>query len=132
MLVGGMSTVIDMVALLLLTRAGLALFWANMASTTIALAFSFAVNRRVTFKPVPGKPVWRQAVEFVVVTLVGLWLIQPPIIAGVQGLIEPLSLGHDVELLVGKGAATAVTMVWNYVLYSRLVFASGRRKVGAR
>lgn len=126
LVVGVANTVIDMGVLVLLTRQGMGLFGANLISTTCGLVFSFLVNRKFTFHADGTKPVWLQATQFTAVTLFGLWVLQPPIITGVQDLVAPMDLQDDVALLVGKAAATAVTIVWNYVLYSRFVFRKSR------
>lgn len=123
LLVGTANTAIDMLVLYLLSRQGMPLVAANAISTLAGLTFSFAVNRSFTFQAtVGGKPAWRQAVEFTAVTLFGLWVLQPPIIIGVQHLLSSTDLDDGITLLAGKALATCVTIVWNYVLYSRFVF----------
>jgi putative flippase GtrA len=61
-------------------------------------------------------------VYFLLITLVGLWIIQPIIINLVKLLVEQWLLNSSVILLIGKLLATCVTLVWNYLLYSRFVF----------
>ncbi len=121
--VGIANTAIDFFVLAVLTALTVPLVPANMASTSAGLIFSFAVNRRFTFGFTGAKPLWRQVVEFVVVTLVGLWAIQPPIIVVVRDFL----LGHvgvpaTAGVLIGKLIATGVTLVWNFVLYRSVVF----------
>lgn len=128
--VGVTNTLIDFGVLFALTALGMALIPANMISTAIALGFSFAVNRTFTFGA--SGDVAAQAIKFLLVTLVGLWGLQPlALLAGMALLGEngPLGglLGDHLALLVSKLAATAVSMVWNYLLYDRFVF---RRPAG--
>lgn len=119
--VGVLNTAIDFAVLFLLTHFGLGVFLANMISTSIALGFSFIVNRSYTFRS-QGNPV-SQIVKFLAVTLFGLWLLQPAIIWTVTAVIDGL-LAESVALLVGKGCATVASMLWNYFMYARFVFPS--------
>jgi len=136
LVVGGVNFLIDTGILLALSYAGLALLPANIISTSIALTISFLVNRRFTFRADGSKPMWLQAVQFLGVTLFGLWVLQPPVIALINRLIDsyipyyeiPFAGSFlDVPLLAGKVVATVVTLVWNYLLYSRFVFKPSNR-----
>ena len=120
--VGVANTAIDMGLLWILTTQGVGLLGANLVSTSAGLIFSFLVNRRFTFRYSGSKPMWRQIVEYFAITLVGLWLLQPPIIVFVQGLAEGWGIEAQLALMVGKVAATVVTLVWNFFLYRSIVF----------
>lgn len=120
--VGVINTAIDFGVLWLLSTAGLGLIPANLISTTCGLAFSFVANRKFTFRFSGAKSVRRQVVEFVVITLFGLWVIQPPIIWAVAGTIPPTMLPASLALLVGKAMATAASLAWNFALYHLIVF----------
>lgn len=118
-MVGLANTIIDFGLLFTLTAIGVALIPANMISTAVALTFSFFANRRFTFAS-NGSYLW-QSVSFVVVTLIGLWALQPIVLlVGTNLLTETLGLGW--ALLVAKIVATIVSMAWNYLLYDRVVF----------
>lgn len=118
--VGVLNTLIDFGILFALTAIGLAVVPANMISTAVALAFSFVVNRSFTFAST-GNPV-PQAIKFLLVTLFGLWALQPLVLlAGTALLDDPI--GQHASLLLSKVAATIVSMVWNYLLYDRFVFS---------
>jgi putative flippase GtrA len=125
-IVGIANTAIDFMVLWLLTTLGVPLIPANLASTSTGLAFSFAVNRRFTFDFRGPKPAWRQAVEYATITLVGLWLIQPPIIAIVRDWLTGFGVASTSGVLIGKLLATAVTVVWNFTLYRVVVFRRPR------
>ncbi|GMA30619.1 GtrA family protein [Litorihabitans aurantiacus] len=120
--VGVANTAIDMGLLWVLTMQGVGLIPANLASTTAGLIFSFLVNRRFTFRYQGSKPAWRQITEFLAITLVGLWVIQPPIILLVSGVAEGWGIEGQLALMAGKVAATGVTLVWNFLLYRFVVF----------
>lgn len=127
LLVGGMNFLIDTGILLFLTYVGFGIFLGNLISTSIALASSFLFNRRFTFRAGGAKPMWLQAVQFLGVTLFGLWVLQPPIITFISQQVTHLELSSQLNLLIGKVAATVVTLVWNYFLYSRFVFRTEPR-----
>ena len=121
-IVGVLNTAIDVALLFLLTYLGVELWLANICSTSVALLFSFVVNRSFTFKST-GNPL-RQIVPFVAVTLIGLWVLQPLVLLGVTDLLNGL-WGEYMGLFVAKMLATVVSMTWNYLLYNRLVFKGG-------
>lgn len=120
-LVGLLNTLIDFGMLFALTAWGLGVVPANMISTATALVFSFVMNRSFTFGA-SGSPL-AQAVKFLLVTLVGLWVLQPLVLVAGTALLVGL-LSPAWALLVSKVAATIVSMVWNYLLYDRFVFRS--------
>ena len=122
LVVGVLNTAIDVALLFLLTYGGVELWLANIFSTSVALLFSFFVNRSFTFKSTGNA--LRQIVPFLVVTLIGLWVLQPLVLLGVTGLLNG-AWGEYIGLFVAKMLATLVSMTWNYLLYNRLVFKGG-------
>ncbi len=116
-LVGGTNTAIDFGILFGLTWLGLDKIVANYISTGIALIFSFFANKTFTFKAKSGNAK-RQFVSFLVVTLIGLWIIQP----GIIWLYTSLMDDSPLSLLIAKLIATVASLIWNYLLYSRFVF----------
>lgn len=118
-IVGVLNTAIDFVILFLLTAVGMPVFFANVISTSVAFGFSFFANRSFTFRS--GGDARVQIVKFTIVTLVGLWLLQPVVIWAVSAVIGSL-FPAQIVLLIGKACATVVSMFWNYLLYARFVF----------
>jgi len=121
LVVGGINTAIDFGILFLLKALGLPAVSANLIATTTAFCFSFFANKKYTFRT-SGTNVKREVVLFVVVTLFGLWVLQTLVIQGVLTLLSDTSFSQDMSLLVAKICATVVSLIWNYTLYSRLVF----------
>lgn len=117
--VGIANTLIDLGLYALLRHLGVGLLLANFVSTTAGLTFSFFANRSYTFAAREGNP-FRQAMLFMLTTGVGLWVIQPLAIAGVERAVD-LPPGAAV-LFVPKLAGIVVGAVWNYVFYEKLVF----------
>lgn len=122
MLVGGTNTVIDFGLLFMLRALGLPTIPANVISTTSAFCFSFFANKKYTFKSTTNANIKREIVLFVVVTLFGLWVLQTVVIAIVAPLLSTIIPSMDMALLGAKLVATVVTLIWNYVMYSRVVF----------
>ncbi|MEI7539397.1 MAG: GtrA family protein [Candidatus Saccharibacteria bacterium] len=119
--VGGLNTLIDFSILFFLVNIfSTPVFFSNIISTSVALVFSFFANKKFTFKSNNSDKL--QIVYFLLITLVGLWIIQPIIISLVKLLVEQWLLNSSVILLIGKLLATCVTLVWNYLLYSKFVF----------
>ena len=123
-LVGIANTAIDFIVLLSLTTFGLPLVVANFISTSVALTFSFFANRTFTFGSTGKKR--SQAVRFLLVTLVGLWVLQPIVLVLAVPVLEGM-LSREASIVVAKLIATVVSMVWNYLLYDSLVFRKSQR-----
>lgn len=120
MIVGSANTLIDFGLLFILVSAGLDKIPSNYISTTIAFIFSFSANRSFTFKS--KGDVKRQIILFLIVTLFGLWVIQPIIIAGAGYVLASFTQDSSVILFISKLFATGVTLIWNYILYARVVY----------
>lgn len=123
LLIGTINTAIDFGILFMLT-------WfistpkelANIISTTIAFAFSFVANRSFTFRSRTGN-VRRQLLLFTLVTLFGLWVIQTIIISLLAPVVFiSLNFSQSVALLISKLIATVASLIWNYLLYTNVVF----------
>lgn len=128
-IVGGFNTALDFVLLFLFVYAAhLNEYVGNILSTGICLVISFVLNRTWTFRSNGNQR--RQFVAFLLVTLVGLWGLQTGVI---YVIVEALStwLEGPTLLLVAKLVATVASLIWNFVLYDRLVFrdqVSGSRR----
>lgn len=128
-LVGTVNTGVDVVIYTVLVATGLPVVVANLISTTCGLIVSYVLNRTFVFRDGPHphrRARIRQLVLFVVTTGFGLWVLQPLVILAGTAALRPLAVAGLVLILVPKLAATAVTLVWNYVLYSLVVFAGAR------
>lgn len=125
-LVGGFNTALDFVILFALTFAGMDKIVANYFSTGISLIFSFFANKKFTFKHKSGNAK-KQFTLFLIITIVGLWAIQPLVIWIVTSIFEPY-LNEAINLFIAKLIATIASLIWNYLLYSRLVFKHTQEK----
>lgn len=128
LLVGAGATVLDFSLLFLFRFFGLPTIAANYPATTIAMLASFVANRRFTFRA-HGANLKKQLILFFTVTLFALWIIQPIVIA----IVEPFAVSHlsaAYAAFIAKLCATATSLVWNYTLYSRIVFPENHRNDG--
>ena len=120
-IVGGANTALDFLVLFLFVNLGVDKIVANYISTTTALVFSFFANKSFTFKDKTGNAK-KQFGLFLLVTLAGLWVLQPIIIWLSTTALEQYITNESVLLFVAKLIATVGSLIWNYLLYSRLVF----------
>ncbi len=142
--VGIINTIIDFGILNVLNVGfGVPRIPANIVSTTIAMTFSFLINKRLVFNS-SGKNYLKQAVSFLLVTAFGLYVLQNGIIyIFTEAWTGPLNLAHSIIRNLGfgdlfsqefiftngsKAAATVVSLVWNFLWYKKVVFASGQNK----
>lgn len=127
--VGGFNTALDFVLLFSFVALGIDKIVANYFSTGIAMVFSFFANKSYTFKDTSDQK-RRQFALFIVVTVVGMWVIQPLVIWTVTSLFHSYIVNQSILLFVAKVIATCASLVWNYLLYSRLVFEKGHKEAG--
>lgn len=121
LVVGGANTALDFLLLFLFVNLGVNKIVANYFSTGIALLFSFYANKSFTFKD-KSKNAKKQFLIFLAVTLTGLWVLQPIIIWISTSALAPHITNETSLLFVAKMIATIASLIWNYLLYSRLVF----------
>jgi putative flippase GtrA len=134
--VGAANTLLDFVIYNLLSSGfRLSLVEANIISTTVAMVFSFAANKKLVFKKHDGS-VARQALLFYAVTAFGLYILQSATIHFLTEVwLYPVNVcldlahvmgiqGHDQFLIknFAKAIATFVSLCWNYVMYKKVVF----------
>ena len=124
MLVGGFNTALDFVLLFTFVALGIDKIPANYLSTGIAMVFSFFANRKFTFKDSSQRKK-RQFTLFIIVTVVGMWVIQPIVIWTVTTVLGSMITNQSILLFIAKLIATGASLVWNYYLYSRVVFKKG-------
>ncbi len=120
-LVGIANTLIDLGGLFTLTALGLPTLPSNVVSTTLAFFFSFFANKKYTFRST-GANLKREIFLFTIVTLFGLWVLQTVVLHLMTLALSKSGLPSNTVLFIAKLCAVAVSLVWNYTLYSRVVF----------
>lgn len=123
-IIGGINTTLDFVILFVLTAFGIKIFIANIFSTGITFTISFLMNKKITFKSVSNnkKELIREMLLFIIVTLFGLWVIQNVIISIAMPIFENLFKNKQISLLLSKLIATIFSLIWNFILYKKVVF----------
>jgi len=123
-IIGGFNTVLDFSILFGLTFIGVNSIIANIFSTGISFISSFVLNKKVTFKSEnkTQKELLREMILFTIVTLFGLWGIQSVIISIVSPIFNNFIDNQSIILFLSKCFATAFSLVWNFVLYKKVVF----------
>jgi putative flippase GtrA len=124
--IGGINTIIDFGILFSLKALGLPTIPANVLSTTAAFCFSFFANKKFTFQT-KNTNVKRELLLFILVTLFGLWVLQSIVIQAVSPLLAGILPSNDGVLLIAKLLATCTSLVWNYTMYSRVVFKQEKK-----
>jgi putative flippase GtrA len=125
--VGVANTALDFAILFILVALGLDKIPANYISTGVAFIFSFFVNKSFTFKSKGGN-VKKQFLYFIVITIIGLWVIQPLLITGISALLASTGWASGIILFVAKLIATVASLIWNYIFYSKIVFKKTEEK----
>lgn len=120
-LVSSIATAIDFSLLLFITSFGLGTITANYVSSSIAFVFSFFANKKFAFRT-PDHHIKREAVLFIIVTLTGIWLLQPLIIWKIEDMFDQSFQPTWLLVIIAKVVASFVTFIWNYFFYTRLVF----------
>ena len=124
--IGGFNTILDFIILFGLTAVGVSSVVANIFSTGVTFISSFILNKKVTFKSGnrTKSELIREMILFTIMTLFGLWVIQSGVIYFVSGLLRSFSLNDSIVLFLAKIIATGFSLVWNFVLYKKVVFTS--------
>lgn len=125
-LVGLVNTGLDLGIYFALQVGGTPVLLANLLSTSAGLAFSFVANRGFTFSERSSGRAGRQLALFILCTGIGLWLVQPLVILGMDRLLLPYAALGAWQILIAKCVAIGFGMVWNWTLYNKVVFRSRR------
>ena len=137
-IVGILNTIIDFgLYNILINFAHFGAIPANVCSTTVAMTFSFIANKTFVFGQKEGNTL-RQVILFLLVTAFGLYVIQNIIIYFLTQIWHwPLDFGYSFVGFIGldgllseefvftngdKVIAKLFSLIWNYVLYKKVVF----------
>lgn len=119
--VGILNTAIDFTLFNILSLLiGFPTILSNTISTGIAIIFSFAVNRRWTFKST-NSSYFKQAIIFILLTIFGMWVINNSIVWLLTSLL-PQEMEVFLRNNIAKIVATGASLIWNYLSYKYIVF----------
>jgi putative flippase GtrA len=128
-LIGIFNTIFDVALYFVMYNVTKSILVANLVSTTAAFIGSYLLNSKLTFKN--QERTAKSFLEFVAVTLFGLWVLQTVAIYGITHAFSVIPASIWIHLgglqdfsktVLPKLMATAITFIWNYVWYSRVVF----------
>jgi putative flippase GtrA len=147
-LVGLINTLIDFslynlfINILGVPLTPLKLILANLISTTSAMTFSFIANKTFVFKFKQGN-ILRQVGLYFLSTAFGLYAIQNGVIYILTEIwLWPLDFAYQIAAAIGldnflsksffiangaKAIATLFSLVWNYLMYKKVVFKIEKR-----
>lgn len=120
-IVGISNTVLDFVLMNIFKFLGMSLLAANTLSTGIAMIYSFFMNKKWTFRNA-GNNYIREVVLFFIFTIIGIWVIQNGCIWLIESYLPHFGLSDQLFANVAKLAASAPSLLWNYLTYDRFVF----------
>lgn len=123
-MVGTIGAAVDFGAFnLSIALLGIRAIAASAISFTLAVISNFLWNRYWTYPDSRSKPIWRQLIQFTIISVIGMGirlgmfaLFENPLIQFFQKqlpptfLLEPVFLGHNLILAVAIG----VVMLWNF------------------
>jgi putative flippase GtrA len=110
LLVGGLAFVLDASIVWGLTQGGLDEYRARLVSIGAAMAFTFCLNRAITFR-VEGHVQWREVVAYVGASSVGI-ILNYAIYAG--------SVRLGLAWLPAMALGTIIASAFNFLAYGRI------------
>ncbi|MBB1564232.1 GtrA family protein [Candidatus Saccharibacteria bacterium] len=117
--IGALNTAVDVTIYTLLIWLTVPLLLAIIISTTAGMICNYVLNRRFTFKT-NHRPI----VQFIYITITGLWVLQPVVI---WLLIQLFEITSTLGLSMAKLATTSISLIWNFV-WCRIVFQGTKKK----
>ena len=128
-LIGIGNTLFDIGLYVFLRSRGFSLISANIVSVSAAIIGSYLLNSRFTFKT--KKWTLKTFGAYVAVTVFGLWVLQTGAIylftlalSHLPSSVWNLFGTHNklAKIALPKLLATAVSFMWNYIWYSKVIF----------
>jgi len=115
---------------------GFAAVVANVFSASLAMMVSFVLNKKYVFSDISRKNTKHQFALFVVITAIGIYVIQSSLIAiltaeslvfhdvfiRINSLLPQVFDDQFVVVNGAKAVATVGSLLWNYVMYAKFVF----------
>jgi putative flippase GtrA len=118
--VGSTNAVLDFGVLNVLVLFGLPPVVANTISTGVSMTFGFFAHKKYTFK-LNSRHRTREIVLFFAFTIFSAWVIQNLVMQGILWAL-PEIVPEFIAINGSKIIATGVSLIWNYLAYSRIVF----------
>ena len=115
--IGAFNTALDFAILFSLKALGINVAFSNIVSTGVTFILSFILNKKITFNSTnkTKQEHIKEFLSFTIITLCGLWVIHTLVILS-NILIS------NITLFIAKIIATIFSLIWNFVLYKKVVF----------
>jgi putative flippase GtrA len=110
------------------------LFLANVIAVTLVMSVSLQLNRKYVFGAT-DKSYSGQAAKFVIVTVVGLYVIQNVILFAVLRSLEGMHItsgllaSHIIQANIAKAVGVGGSAVWDFALYKVWVFRKNSKQI---
>lgn len=121
--IGAFNTALDFAILFSLKALGINIAFSNIVSTGITFILSFILNKKITFNSInkTKQESIKEFLSFTIITLFGLWVIQTLVIYIITSILSNILISN-ITLFIAKIIATIFSLIWNFVLYKKVVF----------
>lgn len=121
--IGAFNTALDFTILFSLKALGINIAFSNIVSTGITFILSFILNKKITFNSTnkTKQESIKEFLSFTIITLFGLWVIQTLVIYIITSILSNILISN-ITLFIAKIIATIFSLIWNFVLYKKVVF----------
>lgn len=121
--IGAFNTALDFAILFSLKALGINVAFSNIVSTGVTFIFSFILNKKITFNSTnkTKQENIKEFLSFTIITLFGLWVIQTLVIYIITSILSNILISN-ITLFIAKIIATIFSLIWNFVLYKKVVF----------
>lgn len=121
--IGAFNTALDFAILFSLKALGINVAFSNIVSTGVTFILSFILNKKITFNSTnkTKQENIKEFLSFTMITLFGLWVIQTLVIYIITSILSNILISN-ITLFIAKIIATIFSLIWNFVLYKKVVF----------
>jgi hypothetical protein len=121
--IGALNTALDFAILFSLKALGINVAFSNIVSTGVTFILSFILNKKITFNSTnkTKQENIKEFLSFTIITLFGLWVIQTLVIYIITSILSNILISN-ITLFIAKIIATIFSLIWNFVLYKKVVF----------
>lgn len=121
--IGAFNTALDFTILFSLKALGINVAFSNIVSTGVTFILSFILNKKITFNSTnkTKQENIKEFLSFTIITLFGLWVIQTLVIYIITSILSNILISN-ITLFIAKIIATIFSLIWNFVLYKKVVF----------
>lgn len=121
--IGAFNTALDFAILFSLKALDINVAFSNIVSTGVTFIISFILNKKITFNSTnkTKQENIKEFLSFTIITLFGLWAIQTLVIYIITSILSNILISN-ITLFIAKIIATIFSLIWNFVLYKKVVF----------